>query len=701
MRTKTRTIYPELINTNVANSSDMVTKYTTFLESIQGNQSNAVYSKDLGIKYPASTGIKYNADGSYQIPVRVTAYSRTETPITYDPNTPLGIAARPNQNGNFNLIPNSSIAVDKSIINYGSTINLPGLPYNYYAHDTGEGLKGNWAAKRSGQNVATTVDVFFDTKEEQNAFVRQYNKQFPGGVVYATVYPPGASPSLPNTIKPTLAATPTTPSPGDLKKQLDLSMEYWKAKKSSDPINNLANFFNGLNSKLRDFNNDFVFYWYKKLQAQPDDVKAQVQIDENSLLAEPSDSVGHLTNTLSQFSEYVSPAFDVQLDYGPPQTVPTSVQNKLPQGTLELSYDLSSANAQLMKTNQVSVQKVNDTYNIATDSTQPHGLNLVSDIPSYQQSYNAQAGSLECLTNKFGRDRFEYLNYFSSMNDNPAYNPADTTINNLQSMPNISYQMNVENTSQSVDILKKKNINSMNYRTIKGALACRSKTRSNGVTTAESNRALLYQTRTVQLTTPISLSQKATARLAAAQQALQLPNAQISSLINRVNQTGIGNLPFTESLLMPLYNLQGLAGGVVGGFSSSLGNIQSIAQSPLSNLPNVLPSMDPGSFPQIFSLLTNSNFSNLNAQSIFGSAQQLKGIICDFKLPVLGRINFDGLVNKDITGDFENTLKNLLPKIPKIDDFKNALKGLVPDFKSIWDGFYKSFFECENKDDFN
>jgi hypothetical protein len=59
------------------------------------------------------------------------------------------------------------------------------------------------------------------------------------------------------------------------------------------------------------------------------------------------------------------------------------------------------------------------------------------------------------------------------------------------------------------------------------------------------------------------------------------------------------------------------------------------------------------------------------------------------------------LVNKDITGDFENTLKNLLPKIPKIDDFKNALKGLVPDFKSIWDGFYKSFFECENKDDFN
>jgi len=701
MRTKTSTIYPELINTNVANSSEMVTKYTTFLESIQGNQSNAVYNKDLGVKFPSTTGIKYNADGSYQIPVRVTAYSRTEIPSTYDPNTPLGVSAKPNQNGEFKLIPNSSIAVDKSLINYGSTVNLPGLPYNYYAHDTGGGIKDNTAARASGQSVATTIDVFFDTVEEQNAFARQYNKQYPGGVVYATVYPPGAPPSLPGTIKPTLAATPTTPSPGDLKKQLDLSMEYWKAKKSSDPINNLAKFFNGLNSKLTGVNNDFVFYWYKKLQAQPDDVKMQVQIDENSLLAEPSDTVGHLTNTLSQFSEYVSPVFDVQLDYGPPQTIPTSVQNKLPQSTLDLSYDLSSANAQLMKTNQVSVQKVNDTYKIDTDSTQPHGLNLVTDIPSYQKSYNAQGGSLECLSNKFGQERFEYLNYFSSMNDNPAYNPTNTSFNNLQSMPNISYLMNVENTTQSVDILKKKTVHSINYRTIKGALACKSKTRSNGVTTAESNRALLYQTRTVKLTTPISMSQKATAKLAAAQQLLQLPNAQISNLINRVNQTGIGNLPFTESLIAPLYNLQGLAGGVTGGFTAALGNIQSIVQSPLSNLPNVLPSVDPGSFPQIFSLLTNSDFKNLNAQSLFGSAQQLKGIICDFRLPILGKINFDGLVNMDITGDFENALKNLFPKIPKIDDFKNALKGLVPDFKSIWNDLYKSLFECENKDDFN
>jgi hypothetical protein len=322
-------------------------------------------------------------------------------------------------------------------------------------------------------------------------------------------------------------------------------------------------------------------------------------------------------------------------------------------------------------------------------------------MPSYQKSYNAQAGSLECLSNKFGQDRFEYLNYFSSMNDNPAYNPTNTSFNNLQSMPNISYLMNVENTAQSVDILKKKTVHSINYRTIKGALACKSKTKNNGVTTAESNRALLYQTRTVKLATPISMSQKATARLAAAQQILQLPNTQISNLINKVNQTGIGNLPFTESLIAPLYNLQGLAGGATGGFTAALGNIQSIVQSPLSNLPNALPSVDPGSFPQIFSLLTNSDFKNLNAQSLFGSAQQLKGIICDFKLPVLGKINFDGLVNKDITGDFENALKNLFPKIPKIDDFKNALKGLVPDFKSIWDGLYKSLFECENKDDFN
>jgi hypothetical protein len=118
-------------------------------------------------------------------------------------------------------------------------------------------------------------------------------------------------------------------------------------------------------------------------------------------------------------------------------------------------------------------------------------------------------------------------------------------------------------------------------------------------------------------------------------------------------------------------------------------------------MPNVLPSVDPGSFPQIYSLLSNTSFSNLNAGSILGTAQQLKGIICDFKLPIIGKINFNSLTNINITKDFQSALNSLVPKIPKIDDFKKALKGLVPDFKQLWSSFYTTFFECDNKDDYS
>ena len=697
MKTKTSTIYPELLSMNVANSTDIIYRDTTFMNvlgapvSIQpiqqtGSKVNPSSLNNYLVQrlqasklngYVPSDGAKYGIDGTPQSWANLlTNLAGKESSFN---NNTVGDVGRfvGNSNGLFQLSPNDAL-------NY----KLQSTPF------TQSQLRDPYT------NADAAVRIAESLVGRDGSIAGYGNGKNLGMSAYWGPLRRGWTPTDTYTYNPpTLAAT--TSSANNLQKQLDLSVQYWNAKKSNDPINNLTKFFNGLNSELQGLNNDFVFFWYKKLQAQPDDVKSQVEVDENSLLAEPSDSVGYLTNTLSQFSEYVSPVFDVNLDYGPPQTVPTSVQNKLPEGTLELSYDLSFSNSQMMKTNQVNVQKVNDTYNIATDSTQPHGLNLVTDIPSYQDSYKAQAPSLNCLVSKFGQDRFEYLNYFSNMNDNMAYNPANTSANNLQSMPNINYTMNVEGTPQQVDILKKKVINSMNYRTIKGALACKSRQKNGGVTTEESNRSLLYQSRTVRLATPISLSQKATAKLAAANYVLQYPNQQISDLISKVNQTGIGNLPFTETLLAPIYNLQGIAGGVTGGLTSSLGNIQSIAQSPLSNLPNVLPSVDPGSFPQIYSLLSNTSFSNLNAGSIVGTAQQLKGIICDFKLPIIGKINFNSLTNINITKDFQSALNSLVPKMPKIDDFKKALNGLVPDFKQLWSSFYTTFFECDNKDDYS
>jgi 3D (Asp-Asp-Asp) domain-containing protein len=59
------------------------------------------------------------------------------------------------------------VAVNPRIIPYFSKIDIPALNMkNLIATDTGSAVIKNTAARRSGQSVDTTIDIFFPTKAE-------------------------------------------------------------------------------------------------------------------------------------------------------------------------------------------------------------------------------------------------------------------------------------------------------------------------------------------------------------------------------------------------------------------------------------------------------------------------------------------------------------------------------------------------------
>jgi hypothetical protein len=55
---------------------------------------------------------------------------------------------------------------------------------------------------------------------------------------------------------------------GDFIDETNASIDYRNAIKSGDPVTNVASFFKDLdNKKLKTFNNDFIYFWYKKYQS--------------------------------------------------------------------------------------------------------------------------------------------------------------------------------------------------------------------------------------------------------------------------------------------------------------------------------------------------------------------------------------------------------------------------------------------------
>jgi len=704
MRTKTTTVYPNVIGTNVANSVKLIEQDTTFLNAI-GSQPSSSNIKRTGNSVDPNSLYTYLVDRlktsklNGYVPRDGSVYGIDGTPESYArfmtslagkessfKTTTVGDVGRfvGNSNGLFQLSPNDAL-------NY----KLQSTPFTI--RQLQDPFLNSDAAVRIMETLIT----------RDGAITSYSNGRYGGAAAYWGPLRRGFKPT-----QSYVYAGSVPPTPGNFQPQIETAVNYWKAKKSPDPINSTASFFNDLNSnKLKNFNNDFIFYWYKKFVSQLPEVKSKVKIDEKSLLNEPSDSVGTLVNTKPRYTEPVSPVWDLNMSYSPPTNIPVQVQNKLTPATLELSYELNYSNTITQHTNQVNLQHSTDTTNIATDTTQSHGLNLMPPINDYQQDYDNQPKYAQCFPIGFGDDFFEYNNFFSNFNDQTGYNPRDTENNNLQKMPNLTYDTNVENSSQQVDLLGKKVKDSMNFRSMKTALACRRDPSSQGgISTDESNRQLLGTRRNINLRTPISRSESGRGVFASAKSIMAQPNLSITSFTNAFNNGNGINIPnfqnipefnfqLPQSQFIPSFVSSQITPNLNGFFPNVNGGLNSILQMPMLNMPNVLPSVNPGSFLELAAIMGNTDLKNLNADSILDTFEQIKNIVCDFKLPSFNGANFDNIANIDIGGNFQSLLQNLFPKIGKIDDFKNMLKSLVPDFKGLWDTFYAKLFECQNDKD--
>jgi LAS superfamily LD-carboxypeptidase LdcB len=501
----------------------------------------------------------------------------------------------------------------------------------------------------------------------------------------------------------------TTNSSGNLDKMIEKGIEYNKTKTSPDVVKEQTDFFNNLDTELKgsEYDNYYTYGWFKSFNGQVvGDVKSNVGLvndgglDTNwmsldSFLFPPSDSFATLSNR--NYNESVMPIFDLAGQYGPTQLVPPQLESKMPPDLHKSAQEFNNKSLQKLKENIHKIFYNNEDTDASADPTTPHGLNLVSDIKTYNTQVSNQSEVVKSALEQFPNTGVS-TNFYSTMNNKPAYNPRDLKKANLQKMDDIYYSINVEGTVQLVDILQKKYRHSMSTLTIDRFLcvdAC-SDNKEN-LDSNYINERFLYQVREFKIKTPISYTEAATSKIETAVAALQAPVQELSKLDALIQNTGITAIPGLERLSSPL---QGAAAPLLE-LSQSINSLPSLVTSPINNLPSVLPSVDPGSFPQIYSLISGLDYKNPSIGSVVQSAQELKNIICDFKLPVIGEFKFDEIFDID---DFDldkigDKLESLIPKIFRKDGFKKFLEDLVPDFKEIWKDFYKTWFECNNKKD--
>jgi len=710
VRTSTKTCYPDLVDAHIANDINSVKKFTNYLNSIgsinydpkldsAATSSSIVTKSTTSPLYvnnkPTST---INSDGSYEVEARITFYSPDEP--TSDYNTRQGLASKTDVYGK--LQQGKSVAIDPAIIPYGTNISIPSLGDNFIAMDTGGAVIRRTASRNTGGQPV--IDVFVSSYAEQLKLERNY----------PSVIKVKVNQSAPFTASPVAFTSPVTTSEitsvslnelsiaggkrdlnGDLTPQAATCIDYHNQVKSGNPITNISDFFSKLDKDvLSNYDNDFIFFWYKKYKNAIEVIKEQTELQDKSFFDEPSDSIGLLANSRVKFDDAVSPLFDLNCSFGAPNTIPTQLANKLSNSARDVNEELSIKTSTLMKTNLINLQRVNDTYNIASDSTQSHGLNLITDLNYYLDAYNSLPSLVSSITTELGRT-YEYVCYFSNINDKTGYNPRDYLSCNIQNMPNIQYSANVENTLQNFDAAHNPVKESRSSRTIAKALGNVVQTSEQPkFTTKEINNRFKYTARTFNLPKPASLTQSAQAKLNAALSNIKIPNANLSLLNNEINRLGISNLPGGQALTAPVTYL-----------TKSVNNINSLVQSPTLNMPNILPSLDPGSFPEIAALITDTNFSDLkitNPIALLQSAEQIKNVACNFRLPVIGDVDFGDFLTGDLDFDIESLeakFRSITSKFPKEDDFVKFFTKLVPDFKGVWKDFYSRFFECSNKSD--
>jgi hypothetical protein len=270
---------------------------------------------------------------------------------------------------------------------------------------------------------------------------------------------------------------------GSLVNEFKAAIDYWRSSAEGDRVNTLANFFIDLDqNRFTSFNSEFIYFWVKKYQNAVNDVKqivTQNTSGSKSFFNEMSDSIGLLANTKYLLDTAVIPFFDINCDkYGPPATYPPSLNNKLSNITKDINNDLSYKTTTLFRTNIIKIQKINEDFSLAVDSTQPHEMNLITDLNHFIIRTTALPQFITALSRHFGRI-YSYVNYSSNINNLTAYNARDAYEKNSvnkQFISNITFKENVEGISETLDVLQKKIKSVRSDLTIKQSLAVQLRT---------------------------------------------------------------------------------------------------------------------------------------------------------------------------------------------------------------------------------
>jgi hypothetical protein len=517
---------------------------------------------------------------------------------------------------------------------------------------------------------------------------------------------------------------------------IDIAIDYRNALKSSNPIQNLINFFVELNSKLKTQQNDFKDYWIKKFNSSVDEVKNVVLeklSDQQNFFAPVSDSIGSLYNLTPNSDDSTLLVSDLNSDKGFSTTLPSSLKNKISKAVLENSAELSIFTNRVFRNNLVQIQKSTYNGNLYVDSSVAHGQNLVNDLIFFNNFKRNIPNYVSELNSYFG-DRYEYVIYCSNINDNIGLNLRDYDIYNIQKTPDFSYTINIEGKDQTVDILQNKYIESTSNITIGQVLGVAKLTNSNQpVDTQSINNTFLNQTNQQQFPEFVSrdTNNKSTKQQELKDSTLGL-NDKLSFVSSLTDKLGVGGAlelsqPFVgESItfisntfneaVAPVNSIFGELGGFIQNvsntsninaisFANPLQAVQSI-ESMASNLTNTLnsipfldftsPSVDLGSFPQLAAIATNTNFKDLasNPLGVLELAQQVKDLVCNFQLPIIGDLDFSALLTFDFDG-IEDMLKKIGNKFEKLwNDIEKFFTNLF-DFNKLFKNFSSKFFECD------
>ena len=229
--------------------------------------------------------------------------------------------------------------------------------------------------------------------------------------------------------------------------EVKVSLEYRDTFFKNDTINSRINFFNTLDTKLKDFDVDFIAYWYEIFNSSPEYIKSKVTTKN---LRFESDSVGKYANSSYVLDDSVLPVLDWSMNESPPPNyIPYNALNKVSPWQKQILQRASFRVNNMYRANISLVQPVQK------KSTENHGTNLVPDTEYYTRvRTRIKTNILNRIKQKF-REEIKILTYFCNLDDNQAVNYTDTSTN-LQLMYPIEFELDVEQFKCKVDVLSNK-----------------------------------------------------------------------------------------------------------------------------------------------------------------------------------------------------------------------------------------------------